>query len=131
MEVEIIILDARYADYASRLRAILIHAAEHRGVTGAHMEAYIVGNSFMEKNVLAYPQAEDFPRPDLGARRDLGELYINPQYIVEQGEDFTFMAVHGFLHLLGYDHHGKHDTVKMDAAEKELLAAIIPPLSHD
>lgn len=131
MEIEITVLDQRHADYASRLRALLVAAAEHMGIADGHMEAYIVGNGFMEKNVLAYPSAADFPRPDLDERRDIGELYINPQYIAEHGEDFAFMAVHGFLHLLGYDHRGKHDTVKMDAAEKELLAAIIPKPPHE
>ena len=117
MEVEIAVLDARYADHASRLKDILMAAA-------AHAEAYIVGNAFMEKNVLAYPAPKGFPRPDLSGVRDLGELYINPQYIATHGEDFAFMAVHAFLHLLGYDHHGKHDTVKMEAKEEEIIAAV-------
>lgn len=126
MEVEIIVLDARYADYASRLKDILVAAAAHMGVASAHTEAYIVGNAFMEKNVLAYPTPADFPRPDLAGGRDLGELYINPEYIAAHGEEFSFMAVHAFLHLLGYDHRGKHDTVKMEVKEQEILAAIFP-----
>jgi rRNA maturation RNase YbeY len=126
MEVEITVLDARYADYASRLKDVLIAAAGHMGITAAHTEAYIVGNSFMEKNVLAYPAPDGFPRPDLDGVRDLGELYINPEHINAHDEDFTFMAVHALLHLLGYDHHGKHDTVKMEAKEEEILAAIFP-----
>jgi rRNA maturation RNase YbeY len=130
MDVEITVLDKRYADYASRLREILLAAAAHMGVTDAHMEGYVVGHDFMEKNVLAYPAEKDFPRPDL-AVRDMGELYINPKYIAEHGEDFAFMAVHAFLHLLGYDHHGKHDTVKMEAKEQEVLAAITTTISHE
>lgn len=126
MEVEVTVLDARYADYASRLKDILVAAAAYMGVTQAHVEAYIVSNAFMEKNVLAYPAAESFPRPDLGAVRDLGELYINPSHIAAHGEDFSFMAVHAFLHLLGYDHRGKHDTVKMEAKEQEILAVVSP-----
>lgn len=126
MEVEITVLDNRYADYASRLKNTIVAAAAHMGVTQAHTEAYIVGNAFMEKNVLAYPASDDFPRPDLGAARDLGELYINPEHIASHGEDFTFMAVHALLHLLGYDHRGKHDTVTMEAKEQEILAAISP-----
>ena len=124
MELEITVLDPRYADCASRLRAIVALAATHMGIADGHAEAYIVGNAFMEKNVLAYPAADDFPRPDLDGRRDLGELYINPEYIAAHGEDFSFMAVHAFLHLLGYDHHGKHDTVKMEAKEEEIIAAV-------
>ncbi len=131
MEVEIAVLDARYADHASRLKDILMAAAAHMGITAAHAEAYIVGNAFMEKNVLAYPAPKGFPRPDLSGVRDLGELYINPQYIATHGEDFAFMAVHAFLHLLGYDHHGKHDTVKMEAKEQEILAAILPKAIHE
>jgi rRNA maturation RNase YbeY len=126
MDVEITVLDARYADYASRLKDVVVAAAHHMAVINAHAEAYIVGTTFMEKNVLAYPAPEGFPRPDLGGVRDLGELYINPEHIASHGEDFTFMAVHAFLHLLGYDHHGKHDTVKMEAKEQEILAAIFP-----
>ncbi len=126
MEVEVTVMDARYADYASRLKDAISAAARHMGITAAYAEAYIVGNAFMEKNVLAYPAADGFPRPDLGAARDLGELYINPGYIAAHGEDFSFMAVHAFLHLLGYDHRGKHDTVKMEAKEQEILAAIFP-----
>ncbi|MDO8582831.1 MAG: rRNA maturation RNAse YbeY [bacterium] len=131
MEVEIVVLDARYADHASRLKDILVAAAAHMGITDAHAEAYVVGNAFMEKNVLAYPVPEGFPRPDLGTARDLGELYINPEHIAAHGEDFSFMAVHAFLHLLGYDHHGKHDTVKMEAKEQEILAAILPKTTHE
>jgi len=131
MELEITVLDQRYADYVSRLRTILMAAAAHMGITAAHAEAYVVGNAFMEKNVLAYPAPEGFPRPDLSGARDLGELYINPEHIATHGEDFSFMAVHAFLHLLGYDHHGKHDTVKMEAKEQEILAAILPKTTHE
>ena len=131
MELEVTVLDARYADYASRLRTIIAAAANHMGITDSHAEAYVVGNAFMEKNVLAYPATEGFPRPDLNGVRDLGELYINPEYIASHHEDFTFMAVHAFLHLLGYDHHGKHDTVKMEEQEQAIIAAINPLLSHE
>ena len=130
MEVEIIILDARYADFAPRLKDVLASAARYMDITRAHAEAYIVGNAFMKKNVLAYPAPEAFPRPDLEGARDLGELYINPEHIAAHGEDFFFMAVHAFLHLLGYDHHGKHDTVKMETKEQEILAAILPTINE-
>lgn len=108
-----------------------MHAAAHMGITDGYAEAYIVGNSFMEKNVLAYPASGAFPRPDLADKRDLGELYINPGYIASHGEEFPFMAVHAFLHLLGYDHHGKHDTVKMESKEQEILASANRTASHE
>ncbi len=85
------------------------------------VEVHIVADAFMKKNVLAYPAPPDFPRPDLAGYRDLGDLYINPLYIKRQGEDFTHMLIHGFLHLLGYDHMKKHDTLAMEKKEKEIL----------
>jgi rRNA maturation RNase YbeY len=127
MELEITVLDSRYADFVSRLREILIRAGQHMGIREGLLEAYIVGNSFMEKNVLAYPALSDFPRPDLGGKPDLGELYINPEWIASHGEDFSFMVAHAFLHLLGYDHYGAADTHAMEVKEAELLAALHTP----
>ncbi|MCS0542682.1 rRNA maturation RNase YbeY, partial [Aeromonas veronii] len=49
----------------------------------------------------------------------------------EQAEDYGhsfarelgFLAVHGFLHLLGYDHMTKDDEEKMFSRQKEILEA--------
>lgn len=90
------------------------------GVEKAQVEVYLVGNSFMEKNVLAFPAAKDFPRPDVKGKA-LGEIYLNPDYIRNNDEDLTFMLVHGFLHLLGYDHKKKNDIINMEKKEQLLL----------
>lgn len=119
-----IIITAARADCASYEKIaenVLRRAALFLKLGKVAVEVHIVTDAFMEKNVLAYPAPRDFPRPDLAGYRDVGDLYINPSHIKRQGEDFTVMLIHGFLHLLGYDHAEKHDTLAMEKKEKEIL----------
>ena len=59
----------------------------------------------------------------------LGDVIICAQKAVEQGEEFghgltremTYLAVHGMLHLLGYDHMEEEDKKVMRAREEEIL----------
>jgi len=89
----------------------------------ASLEVCLVGDLFMKKNVLAFPAPKRFPRPDKPGRF-LGEVYLNPSYILREGGDIFAMFVHGFLHLLGYDHKVKDDRIKMEARERKLLARL-------
>lgn len=87
------------------------------------LEIFIVSDSEVPKNVLAFPADLSFPRPDL-AKPALGEIYLNPTYIAAHGENFEYMLIHGFLHLLGYDHIQKNDRMVMEAQEQKLLRAL-------
>ena len=89
-----------------------------------YIEIYLVGNKFMEKNVLSFPAPKEFPRPDIKNYETLGEIYLNPIYIENHNEDFIFMLVHGFLHLLGYDHKIKSDAMIMEEKENEIMAKL-------
>lgn len=93
------------------------------GLQNAHVEIYLVGNGFMEKNVLAFRAPEKFPRPDIKGKA-LGEIYLNPDYIEKHKENLLYMLIHGFLHLQGYDHKKKSDRIKMEKKEQELLRFI-------
>ena len=61
--------------------------------------------------------------------RFLGEIYISYERCVEQASDyghsvrreFCYLAVHGLLHLLGYDHMTEEDKKVMRALEEEIL----------
>lgn len=89
-----------------------------------YIEVYLVGNSFMKKNVLSFLAPKDFPRPDIKNYEILGEIYLNPIYIEKNNEDFMFMLVHGFLHLLGYDHKIKSDAIIMEGKEADIMARL-------
>lgn len=57
------------------------------------------------------------------ASRPLGEIYLGPDHISRQKEDIVFMAVHGLLHLAGYDHERAGDRARMERKERVVMRA--------
>ena len=63
--------------------------------------------------------------------RILGDIYISVDRARSQAEDFghsllrelSFLAVHGFYHLLGYDHMTEEDEKVMFKKQEEVLDA--------
>ncbi len=87
-------------------------------------------------DVLAFPVEELLPGvvPDLdpqGPHLVLGDVIVAPAYVRRQAVDLgvTFedemalMVTHGILHLMGYDHTEEEDAERMEAREREILAA--------
>jgi probable rRNA maturation factor len=75
----------------------------------------------------AFEEVSDFEYSDI---RFLGEIYISYERCVSQAEDyghtvkreFCYLAVHGLLHLLGYDHMTDEDKKEMRTLEEEILS---------
>lgn len=65
----------------------------------------------------------------LSNERVLGDIYISIDKAREQAKEYghslkreiCFLSVHGFLHLLGYDHMNEEDEKVMFDKQKELL----------
>ena len=63
----------------------------------------------------------------------IGDIYISLDKAKEQAKlynhslnrELCFLAVHGYLHLLGYDHMTKEDEVVMFSKQKEILNEVI------
>lgn len=79
-------------------------------------------------NVLSFPQLEPFT-PIVGL---VGDITLARETVEKEAAEmgitleahFTHLVVHGFLHLLGYDHIEEADAVKMESLETEILASL-------
>lgn len=124
MKKTVVSLDDNFKKYEDITKKILKGLEKLFDLKTKYVEVYLVGNKFMEKNVLSFPAPKDFPRPDVKNYETLGEIYLNPIYIENHNEDFTFMLIHGFLHLLGYDHKIKNDAIIMEGKEADIIAQL-------
>lgn len=78
-------------------------------------------------NVLSFPPAPGTAEPGF-----LGDIALAAETIVEQaqfqGKRFedhaAHLVVHGFLHLIGYDHEKPADAEVMERREREILASL-------
>jgi probable rRNA maturation factor len=87
-------------------------------------------------NVLSFPalQPTGAGGPD-GAPRMLGDIAIAYQTTRREADDeqkpfdhhLSHLAVHGFLHLIGYDHEKDDDAETMETLEQEILAQLDIP----
>jgi probable rRNA maturation factor len=79
-------------------------------------------------NVLSFPQIEPFA-PVSGL---LGDITLARETVAKEAEEmgitfeahFTHLMVHGFLHLLGYDHIEEADAEEMEGLETEILQSL-------
>ena len=79
-------------------------------------------------NVLSFPQIEPFS-PVVGI---LGDITLARETLereaIEQGVSFTdhytHLVVHGFLHILGYDHIEDDEALVMEGLETQILATL-------
>jgi probable rRNA maturation factor len=84
-------------------------------------------------NVLSFPAKE--ARPDRRAPRLLGDVVIAYETVAREaaaeGKPFihhlAHLAVHGFLHLVGYDHEANEDADAMEGLEIAILARLDVP----
>lgn len=79
-------------------------------------------------NVLSFPQIEPF-----GAVSGLlGDIILARETLVREADEqgvsfedhFTHLVVHGFLHLLGYDHMDDDEALAMEGLETQILASL-------
>lgn len=79
-------------------------------------------------NVLSFPQIEPFG-PVTGI---LGDITLARETVAREAEElgkpfahhFTHLVVHGFLHILGYDHLEEAEALQMEGLETQILARL-------
>jgi probable rRNA maturation factor len=84
-------------------------------------------------NVLSFPALQPTaPRKPGDAPRMLGDIAIGYQTMRREADEeqkpfnhhLSHLAVHGFLHLIGYDHENDADAAAMESLEIEILAQL-------
>jgi probable rRNA maturation factor len=83
-------------------------------------------NKDKETNVLSFPAPAGSQGPLLG------DMVVAFEYVSEEAREagrslrdhLTHMLVHGFLHLLGFDHENEFDAEEMEDLERRILAQL-------
>jgi probable rRNA maturation factor len=79
-------------------------------------------------NVLSFPQIEPFA-PVTGL---IGDITLARETVVREADElgksledhFTHLVIHGFLHILGYDHIADEEALTMESLETQILAGL-------
>ena len=121
---------------------ILLGALEKENITDSAFNLIIVDNEYIhslnktyrgidrETDVITFAlEDEDTVLVPMEEGRNLGDIYISIDRARSQAEEYghsflrelAFLAVHGFYHLLGYDHMTKEDEDIMFKKQEEIL----------
>ncbi|MCJ2147656.1 rRNA maturation RNase YbeY [Bacillus sp. B19-2] len=133
-------------DQLAEIEKILQFAAAEEGVAdGAEVSVTIVNNEEIQKINKEY-RGKDYPTDVISFALEedgegeiaiigadmppvLGDIIISADKAREQAEEYGhslmrelgFLTVHGFLHLLGYDHMTEEEEKEMFTKQKEIL----------
>jgi probable rRNA maturation factor len=138
LEVDILANSGLWRGHEDLLSRALAAAAHAEGKTGSvslllgdDASVAELNQQFRGKagptNVLSFPPAPGTSEPGF-----LGDIALAAETIVEQaqfqGKRFehhaAHLVVHGFLHLLGYDHENPADAEAMEARERTIMVSI-------
>lgn len=122
------------------IEKLLNYAIEHEKLNNLEFSVIIVDNEKIHEInkefrgidrptdviTFALEDNEDFPEMET---RILGDIYISLDkakgQALEYGHSFlrelSFLSIHGFLHLLGYDHMEENDEKVMFSKQEEIL----------
>jgi probable rRNA maturation factor len=123
-------LSVDLTDVPAELRPVVLAALEAAGVDDGHLSVELVGESRIEElnrehRGLARPtDVLSFPVDGTGrvaGPRELGDVVICPAH----ASDVREAAVHGVLHLCGYDHEA--DAGEMLALQGRIMASLSKP----
>ena len=122
------------------VKKVIDYAIEHEKLDNLEFNIIIVDNDYIhelnrtyrkidrETDVITFA-LEDFEKIKDAEKRVLGDIYISIDKAKEQAEEYghsllrelSFLAVHGFLHLLGFDHMNPEDEKEMFTRQEDIL----------
>lgn len=106
---------------------------EYRGID---RPTDVVSLEYKPEESIVFDEEDLLDNPELAEMLEdfdayIGELYISIDKAREQAEDYGhsyeremgFLAVHGFLHINGYDHYTPEEEAEMFGLQEEILTA--------
>ena len=124
-----------------KVKEVLIYATEKEKLKNIEFNVIIVDNNYIhnlnktyrnidrETDVITFALDDEDKVKTEGDIDILGDIYISIDKAKEQAEEYghtflreiTFLAVHGFYHLLGYDHMNEEEEKVMFQKQEEVL----------
>ncbi|MFN3395931.1 MAG: rRNA maturation RNase YbeY [Thermodesulfovibrionales bacterium] len=130
--------------YQRRLKKESLFLLNHFNLSNAELSILLVSDSEMERlnstfrgkkkttDVLSFPIYNSLKETPSKGEVLIGDIVINLKAAMRQAQQFGIsdyeeirrLLIHGFLHLLGYDHErNRYQEMKMKKKEKELYNA--------
>lgn len=134
IEIDITLHDPNWPDVQNIVERAIKHTTARLAEANTPTEVSVVlaNDAFIQElnktyrgmdkptNVLSFPQDEDYHLGDI-----VFALETIGREAAEQNKDFenhlTHLTVHGFLHLLGYDHETDDEAEEMESFEIRIL----------
>ena len=124
-----------------KVEEVLEFAANYEGLNNVSFDVIIVDNNYIhtlnskyrgidrETDVITFALEDEKDMVNNSGIRVLGDIYISIDKAISQKNEYghsllrelTFLAVHGFYHLLGYDHMNEADEKIMFSKQDEIL----------
>ena len=128
-------------EYIEELKKLINYASKHMKVNNIEFGVIFVDNEKIhelnrdyrsidrETDVITF-RLEDYEKVMCGNINILGDIYISldkaKSQALEYGHSYlreiAFLLIHGFLHLLGYDHINEKDEKEMFKLQEEILS---------
>ena len=123
------------------VKSVLQHAVVKEKLENVIFNVIIVDNDYIhelnknyrnidrETDVITFALEDEKDMVAPAGERVLGDIYISIDKAISQAEEYghsllrelSFLAVHGFYHLLGYDHMTEEDEKIMFSKQEEVL----------
>lgn len=124
------------------IKRVLEYAAKKESLDHVEMNVILVDNTYIhelnqkyrgidkETDVITFALEDEKELLNGSDERVLGDIYISVDKAREQAKEYghsflreiTFLAVHGFYHLLGYDHMTEEEEKVMFRKQEEVLS---------
>lgn len=125
----------------STIKELIDYAIKYEKLDRLEFNVILVDNEYIHKlnlnyrnidrptDVISFALEDEKASVSISDYRVLGDIYISVDKAKEQAKEYghsflreiCFLTIHGFLHLLGYDHMTKEDETIMFKEQEDIL----------